>query len=699
MNIDTTLMCVDCGRQRCSCCTFENHGPKNYTESSDTQEEVEKDRSTGPWAFNVSGLAQQRFQELDGDISSAPAGIGSQPKTAPHLTAGDQLPGIQGLSLVSPASFQQPGTELKTRTEGHAEFPETVSPALLAKDFLPGLEDDSDEEDTGSSRVFTPATTSSDEIAATTRLSGLPDPDDLEEASTQANTPQSDWEAVISAEASVIDRQHLVELFSQAFESVFQDWLRHGAHQAGTRGGPTHGEHSSSSSRSWSGLAGKDAPESKDLKRKRSERPGEEDNDGRRKSRSSGKLPQGKPHPLQQMLACHFCKRDPRRYRKCCNFGGAKISYVKQHIYRKHSVNIYCPRCMQQFDSAYTRDQHTRLGQCQLRDILERPEGITSEQRDWMSRRMPSGTSEEQRWYAVWDHLFPDATRPPSPYNNFDLSEDLFEFSDFITSPRGYDILLQNLRGNSAWAEEYESLFGPDLSSALGQLFTLWAATRDTRGDGLGADRDRELAVIGHGYSEVSGDSHPTCTEADASSDIPVAGVEGPEFENPELGAVPPQNLGEMGLASVRPANTAEVHASDIVQEDRVELNVTPTSGPTALNYGMGYGMEPIASLGAVLTRAQESRTEDWRLDLIEREELERKEDETAQPPLQLTEYGIDQAGPSGQSLGAYTRGFDFLDFETSTDIPAEDPLIDWENLNLDSLDHEGWDGGYWNVE
>ncbi|KUI61893.1 hypothetical protein VP1G_09028 [Cytospora mali] len=37
----------------------------------------------------------------------------------------------------------------------------------------------------------------------------------------------------------------------------------------------------------------------------------------------------------------------------------------------------------------------------------------------------------------------------------------------------GYNILLQNLRGNPSWNEENEALYGPDLTSALGQFFSL----------------------------------------------------------------------------------------------------------------------------------------------------------------------------------------------------------------------------------
>lgn len=594
-----------------------------------------------------------------------------------------QPPDLQSLSLKSPDNSPQSGADKKVQA-GSPEFSETVPAARSVRDQL-RLEDDGDEEDEGSSRALTP--TSSDETATTS----LPNLVARDQASPQTNTPQSDWESVVFPEISAIDEVHLVELSNDVLESVFQDWLRYGTNQAAGGEEAACGDSSpSSSSNSSSDLPNKGQ---QPLKRKHPEKDGEEDNEDRRKCRRAGMRPRGK-HPLHRMLACHFCKRDPRRHRECCNFGGAKISYVKQHIYRKHSVDVYCPRCMEQFDGVSRRDQHTRLGACQLRDVILRPDGITSEQREWLSRRMSPSTSEEQRWYTVWDYLFPETSRPPSPFNNFDLSEDLFEFSDFITSPRGHDILLQNLRRNSAWTEEYEAIFGPDLTSALGQFFARWAATRDGIGDQMEGDRDQGLA-IGHEPPAVPEEPQPT--EPDASPATTAAEVDGSESENTEPDAVPPQGLGAMDGAYVQQANPTEDHANQTIQEGRAELHASVNAVP-APHYGMGQ-MEPIPSLEIVLDRARESRTEDWRLELDAHEELERKEDETAQSPLQLTESGVDQAGPSDQNLDVATQGFEFLDFGSSSDVLAESSLIDWDNIDFESLAPEGWDGDYWSVE
>lgn len=585
---------------------------------------------------------------------------------------------LQSLSSTSPGSFPQFVAETKIRA-GSPENPEAVPAALSERDQV-RLKDGYDE-DEGSSMVLTP--TSSDEVATTS----LPNKVTWDQASPQVNTPLSDWESVVLPEFSAIDEVHLVELSNDVLESVFQDWLKYGTHKA------AGGEEAGARGESSSGLPGTGASGKPSLKRKCQEIDGKENNEGRRESRSSAVRSRGK-HPLHRMLACHFCKRDPRRHRECCNFGGAKISYVKQHIYRKHSVDVYCPVCMEQFNDVSTRDQHTRLAACELRDINRRPDGITSQQRDWLSRRMCPDTSEEQRWFAVWDYLFPGASRPPSPFNNFDLSEDLFEFSDFITSSRGHDIFLQNLRRNSAWTEEHESIFRPDLTSALGQLFVRWAATRDGR-DQREGDRDQGLAAGNYEPPAVPEESHPT--ESDASPPIPTIGSDGSGSTTTDAGAVPPQRFSAVGDSSVQQSNPTEVNEDQSPQRGRDE-SPAPTNTVPAPQYGMGP-MEPIPSLETIFNRARGSVTEDQRSELDAHEESERKEDEAAQPPLQLTESGLDQAGPSGQTLDVATQGFEFLDMEIFTDGLADSSWIDWDNTDFGSLEPEAWDDDYWKIE
>lgn len=684
MNVDTTDMCPECGRQRCSNCRTEwnklEHGPQVYSASiygfipahshkppRNIPQEVKDGSQTG--AQSWSGLAQQQLDKLDRHTSSSELG-----RSGP---ASGQPPDLQGLSLASSASPQQSCEDFISRAEG-PESLETMFAGLSAQDRL-RLGDDGNDEDERSSRALTPASTSSDEIATI-------NPSKLvawDQASPQANTPQSGWETVVFPDTSFIDEENLVELFIEVLESIFRNWCGNGMHQAA---GEEAADGDSSPSTSSSELPTKGTPGNQHLKRKHPDESGDQDNDDRRRSHSSKKRPRGKSGPLHKMLACHFCKRDPRRHRKCCNFGGENIGRVKQHIVRKHFIGSYCVRCMRLFENVDTLDQHTRLGECQLRDILCRPDGITLEQRAWLHRRVSRGTSEEQRWYAVWDYLFPDVTRPPSPWNNFDLSEDLLDFSNFITSPRGYEILLQNLRRNAAWAEEYETLFGPDLASALGQFFMRWAATRDGRGDQMEVDRGQGLAA-GHASPAVPEDSHHTVSDAslDIHPPIPAAGVDGSESENTELSAVPPQAFGAMDEATTQQAITTEVRTIQAIQEGRAG-RLTPVNEVPAPDYSMGQ-MEPVPSLEVVFNRARESRTEDWRLELEEHEELETKEDETAQPPLQLTEHGLNYAGPSIQTLDVATQGFEFLDFEASADIlAAAESSFDWDDIDFGSL-------------
>lgn len=179
--------------------------------------------------------------------------------------------------------------------------------------------------------------------------------------------------------------------------------------------------------------------------------------------------------PLHKSLACPYFKKDSRRHGACRGFGFTKISYMKAHIYRKHAIRIYCEVCQQPFENVQLRDNHSRERNCDPIENVQAPDGITSEQRDWLHQRGPRNFSEEEQWFRIFEFLFPGHPRPRSPYNDTTFSEDLLNFRDFISGPTAQEILFQRVRENSNWTPGLEAIFRPDLVHGLDQLYWRWA--------------------------------------------------------------------------------------------------------------------------------------------------------------------------------------------------------------------------------
>lgn len=102
-------------------------------------------------------------------------------------------------------------------------------------------------------------------------------------------------------------------------------------------------------------------------------------------------------------LACPFWKKDPRqawsRSRACCK-GHSRIRDVKQHLKRRHK-DLAKIQCLE-------------LGQYSKRNA-----------------------GEMEQWFAIWDIVFPNLPRPPSPYVSDDLQAELSEYQSSSLSQAG----------------------------------------------------------------------------------------------------------------------------------------------------------------------------------------------------------------------------------------------------------------------
>ncbi|KAI1736966.1 hypothetical protein F4680DRAFT_235639 [Xylaria scruposa] len=150
---------------------------------------------------------------------------------------------------------------------------------------------------------------------------------------------------------------------------------------------------------------------------------------GRRGRGGSNQPPQrqNKPQPgppsAELSFGCPFYFHDKEEHQSCLNYKLKRIGDVRQHIWRSHVQPSYCPRCgiVFQNDINYAqRDIHINDRQriCEAISDLPRYSGATSDQLASMTTAANHryNSTDRDRWYSIWDLMFPGVDRPPSPY-------------------------------------------------------------------------------------------------------------------------------------------------------------------------------------------------------------------------------------------------------------------------------------------
>ncbi|KAK7906584.1 hypothetical protein PG985_016321 [Apiospora marii] len=142
------------------------------------------------------------------------------------------------------------------------------------------------------------------------------------------------------------------------------------------------------------------------------------------------------------VFACPFFKRHPNKHRDCSKYVLKRIQDVKQHLNRSHRTpDYYCARCYDTFHSAKERDEHTRKSNCHRRENHQY-EGITEDQKDQLAH--PSGRNKTpmERWFNIWDILFPGVPRPKS-VSRYSPREEAVEILRDIWSTRHSELLAE----------------------------------------------------------------------------------------------------------------------------------------------------------------------------------------------------------------------------------------------------------------
>ena len=126
-----------------------------------------------------------------------------------------------------------------------------------------------------------------------------------------------------------------------------------------------------------------------------------------------------KREPGGKKLACPFARREPVKYatvKTCCGPGWDNVHRIKEHLYRKHSLENACNRCFKFFDDAQELRDHQRSATpCRLSDDPPR-DVITDDQEEKLRKRAKANAPEVEKWEIMYKILFPGEKIVPSPY-------------------------------------------------------------------------------------------------------------------------------------------------------------------------------------------------------------------------------------------------------------------------------------------
>ncbi len=179
------------------------------------------------------------------------------------------------------------------------------------------------------------------------------------------------------------------------------------------------------------------------------------------------------PKKLRRELsfACPFLIFDPVRHHDCLKSDKLwEVNRVKQHLARRHYQPVlFCDRCKAIFQNRHEHRRHLQEDNatCTYKSWDSGDFLIDQTQQRELSKRSKSAL-EPERWFAVWNILFPDHPRPPSPYYIDVGSSDLRLFREYARG-RGRALLRQELQA----AEIREP--GVSLSEEAQESYTLSA--------------------------------------------------------------------------------------------------------------------------------------------------------------------------------------------------------------------------------
>ncbi|KAK7906585.1 hypothetical protein PG985_016322 [Apiospora marii] len=135
-----------------------------------------------------------------------------------------------------------------------------------------------------------------------------------------------------------------------------------------------------------------------------------------------------------------------------CQHGFKRPSDVKQHIYRRHRKLPHCPICGRIFvDQDLEREAHIKSKTCSRVEV-DVP-GLSEDKWEELCKaRAPPhtvGGGDPERWFMIWDIIFPLVKRPSSPYTSSGKSFRETALAFLTQNQGGWNLIMDRFPSNT----------------------------------------------------------------------------------------------------------------------------------------------------------------------------------------------------------------------------------------------------------
>ncbi|KAI8655653.1 hypothetical protein NCS55_01218000 [Fusarium keratoplasticum] len=163
---------------------------------------------------------------------------------------------------------------------------------------------------------------------------------------------------------------------------------------------------------------------------------------------------------------CPFFRKDPTRHMDCITLTLNRIQDVKQHLTRRHTAELYCSTCFQEFQLHQEWEQHTQRRDCTRRPCP--PHRVTPQAQDRLKVRVDRTMTAAEQWYEIWKILFEDEKPPHSPQQGSVIGEVISIIRDCWNEERSQ--ILSELARSKGISEDEAGLLGMLLPGLLDRI-------------------------------------------------------------------------------------------------------------------------------------------------------------------------------------------------------------------------------------
>lgn len=163
---------------------------------------------------------------------------------------------------------------------------------------------------------------------------------------------------------------------------------------------------------------------------------------------------------------CPFFRKDPTRHMDCITLTLNRIQDVKQHLTRRHTAELYCSRCFQEFQLHQDWEEHTQRWDCPKRPCP--PHRVTPQAQDRLKVRVDRTMTATKQWYEIWKILFEDEKPPHSPQQGSVIGEVISIIRDCWNEESGQ--ILSELARSEGISESEAGVLGMLLPRLLNRI-------------------------------------------------------------------------------------------------------------------------------------------------------------------------------------------------------------------------------------